>query len=129
MRILSCFIVLRNEVSWEMVWQLRQTRHPSLTSSYYCLLEVQVRAVSIHIIDLEWMINRHFAVKVLIVCDNHVMVLKFLVDCEMLHPGCLIYQVDMGLLLFLSVVVYIRLSLQRHSVGLGLELLVHLLKR
>ncbi len=53
---------------------------------------------------------------------------KFLVHREVLHPCGLIDQVDVRLLLLLRVVVHIRLSLQGHPVGLGLQLLVHLLE-
>lgn len=56
------------------------------------------------------------------------MIPELLVHREVLHPCGLIYQVNVRLLLLLRVVVHVRLSLQGHPVGLGLQLLVHLLE-
>lgn len=127
----SLLIVLTvwHETSLACLGNLGHARHSTLTSRDDDLLEVEIWGAPDVVLSIEGMVNWHFAIEVLVIHHDEIMlVLKFLVNRQMLHPCSLIDQVNVRLLLLLSVIVDIRFSLERHAISLRLQLLVHLLK-
>lgn len=61
-----------------------------------------------------------------VVAIEELLILELLVHRKVLHPRCLIDEVDVRLLLLLSIIINIRFSLQWHAICLSLQLLVHL---
>lgn len=67
-------------------------------------------------------------VHLIMLTPSHHHKLLFLCLSKVLHSSCFIYQIYMWFLLLLSIIINIRISLQRHTICFCRRLLVHVFK-